>query len=77
MSVLLIFFHIDSLLPSVLVKRAQVRFVIEYFSQKFISSWASYMHAFVDHTQRSAYIEYVETHYNRVSMMHSFVLLLI
>ena len=77
-SVSLISFHyIDSLVPSLLVRRAQVRFVIEYFLQKFISSWASYMHAFVDHTQRPVYIKYVETYYNRVSILHSFVFSLI
>ncbi|KAG2225925.1 hypothetical protein INT45_006621 [Circinella minor] len=60
------FTHIDSLLPTYTPLRpAQIRSVIEYFSQNFISAWPSYMQAFVNHTQRPAYIEYVEIHYNR------------
>ncbi|KAI9249423.1 glutathione S-transferase [Phascolomyces articulosus] len=55
----------EGLLPTNPVKRAQIRFAIEYFGVKFIEAWAPYMGAFVDPSARPKYFDYLEGIYER------------
>ncbi|KAI9497215.1 glutathione S-transferase [Zychaea mexicana] len=54
------------LMPDDPTKRAQIRFAIEHYSSKIISTWANYMRNFKD-GDRQSYIDTLEAAYSRLN----------